>query len=83
MLCFFSIATQAIKSIVLCFTIYQIEFTLHSKANACNIDTFIRFHMQIWVEKNTKHLPIDCIGHLHNSVRISQSFLGSKDWSNF
>ena len=47
---------------------HLLNFTLHSKANACNIDTFIRFYMQMRVEKNTKHLPIDSIGHSHNSV---------------
>ena len=42
-----------------------INFTLNSKANACNISTFIRFYMQMRGEK--KHLPVDYIGHSHNS----------------
>ena len=29
---------------------HLLNFTLHSKANACNIGTFIRFYMQMWVE---------------------------------
>ena len=48
---------------------YLLNFTLHSKANACNIGTFIRFYMQMRVEK--KHLPIDSIGYSHNSVRMA------------
>ena len=44
------------------------QSTLHSKANACNIGTFIRFYIQMRVQKKTKHLPIDSIGHSHNSV---------------
>ena len=47
---------------------FYMQSTLHSKANACNIGTFIRFYNQIRVEKQTKHLPIDSIGHSHNSV---------------
>ena len=30
---------------------HLLNFTLHSKANACNIDTFIRFYIQMRVEK--------------------------------
>ena len=29
---------------------HLLNFTLHSKANACNIGTFIRFYMQMQVE---------------------------------
>ena len=47
---------------------HLLNFTLHSKANVCNIDTFIRFYMQMRMEKNPKHLAIDSIGHSHNSV---------------
>ena len=32
--------------------LYQLlNFTLHSKANACNIETCFKFYMQMWVEK--------------------------------
>ena len=41
---------------------------VESNANACNIGTFIRFYIQMRVEINTKHLPIDSIGYSHNSV---------------
>ena len=43
------------------------QMWVESKANASNIGTFIRFYIQMRVEKNTKHLPIDSIGHSHNS----------------
>ena len=47
------------------------QSTLHSKANAYNVGTaFIRLYNQMQVEKTTKHLPIDSIGHSHNSVFI-------------
>ena len=46
---------------------------VESKANACNIGTFIRFYIQMRVEKNPKHLPIDSIGHSHNSVDALQA----------
>ena len=29
---------------------HLLKSTLHSKANACNIGTFIRFYMQMWIE---------------------------------
>ena len=32
---------------------HLLNFTLHSKGNACNIGTFIRFYMQMRVEKKT------------------------------
>ena len=41
---------------------------VESKANACNIGTFIKFYIQMRVEKKTKKLPIDSIGHSHNSA---------------
>ena len=44
------------------------QMWVESKANASNIGTFIRFYIQMRVEKNPKHLPIDSIGHSHNSV---------------
>ena len=47
---------------------HLLNFTLHSKANACNIGTFIRFYMQMRVEKQTKLLPIESIVASHNSV---------------
>ena len=46
---------------------FYMQSTLHSKANACNIGTFIRFYNQMRVQKKKKHLPIDSIGHSHNS----------------
>ena len=30
---------------------FYMQSTLYSKANACNIGTFIRFYIQMWVEK--------------------------------
>ena len=33
---------------------HLLNFTLHSKANACNIGTFIKFYMQMQVEKTHK-----------------------------
>ena len=51
---------------------HLLKVTLHSKANACSIGTFIRFYMQMRVEKKTKHLPIDSIGHSHNSATTTQ-----------
>ena len=48
---------------------HLLNFTLHSKANACNIGTFIRFYMQMRVEKKTKLLSIEFIGTSHNSVQ--------------
>ena len=50
---------------------FYMQSTLHSIANACNIGTFIRFYNQMRVEKQTKHLPIDSIGHSHNCVSQS------------
>ena len=32
---------------------HLLNFTLHSKANACNIGTSFRFYMQMREEKNT------------------------------
>ena len=47
---------------------HQLNVTLQSKAYACNVGAFIRFYMQMRVEKTTKHLHIDSISHSHNSV---------------
>ena len=46
---------------------HLLNVTLHSKANACNIGTLIKFYMQMQVEK-TKAFAKDSIGHSHNSV---------------
>ena len=49
--------------------LYQLlNFTLHSKANACNIGTCFRFYMQMRVEKTPKLLHIEFIVTSHNSV---------------
>ena len=48
--CFFSIGTKIDSALLY----HLLNFTLHSKANACNIGTFIRFYMQMWVENNNK-----------------------------
>jgi hypothetical protein len=45
---------------------HQINFTLHSKANACNIGTLFQILLLEHMEK--KHLPIDSMSHSHNSV---------------
>ena len=38
---------------IYCLKLYHLlNFTLHSKENACNIGTFIRFYMQMRMAKN-------------------------------
>jgi hypothetical protein len=49
------------------------HFTQHSKANAFNIGTFIRFYMQMQVEKNNL-LSIEFINTSHNSVLSIKKF---------
>ena len=51
-----------------CAKLYHLlNFTLHSKANACYKALDYRFYSLEHMEKITKHLPIDSIGHSHNS----------------
>ena len=42
---------------------HLINFTLHSKANACNIGTCFRFYMQMRVEKNPKAFAYRTYSH--------------------
>ena len=68
MLCFLFVPAFEYK--IYCLMLYHLlKSSLHSKANACNIGTFIRFYIQMRVEKK-KHLPIDSIGHSHNSALL-------------
>ena len=75
MLCFVFLPAFAYK--IYSLKLYHLlDFTLHSKANACNISTFIRFYCICNSYPNaggkkTKHLPIDSTGHSHNSVICS------------
>ena len=61
---------------------HLLNFTLHSKANACNISTSITFYMQMRVEKKTNLLSIEFIGTSANSVHESvvQIMLYSDLW---
>ena len=65
------------------FITFYMQSSLYSKANACNIGTFIRFYNQMRVPKKPKHLPIDSIGHSHNSVSLDQSKNTLLDYATF
>ena len=61
-----------------CFTIscvklyHLLNFTLHSKANACYCHLFSDFTARAYGKTHTKHLPIDSISQSHNSIAFGK-----------
>ena len=49
-----------------------LNFTIHSKANACNIDTFIRFYMQMWVESKANASNIGTFIRFYIQMRVEK-----------
>merc|ERR1711956_83713 len=52
---------------------HLLNFTIHSKANACTIGTFIRFYMQMWVESKANACNIGTFIKFYIQMRVEKN----------